>query len=185
MTPNIHNCIQTVSGRYVNLLEPDPESITITDIARALSLINRFGGHTRTPYTVAQHSILVAGIMPREWQLHGLLHDAAEAYLGDMVQPLKHQPEMRPFRERESVMQAAIYKSLGLSPCSPDGCHDAVRRADLTVLATERRDLMPPDAQPWVILTGIEPMHKRIRPMRPQVAEAEFLSRFKELAGLQ
>jgi len=79
----------TVSGQVVDLHKPTPEMIHIEDIARALSKICRFGGHTRKFYSVAQHSVLVSNLLPPVLMLDGLLHDATEAYVGDVIKPLK------------------------------------------------------------------------------------------------
>lgn len=77
------------SGRKINLHRPTVDMIDIDDIATALSKICRFGGHTGQFYSVAQHSCLVSMLAPRDLQRAALLHDAAEAYLGDVIKPLK------------------------------------------------------------------------------------------------
>ena len=181
---NTHNCLLTYSGHYVNVVDPDVDTINIVDIAHALSQINRFGGHTRTPYTVAQHSVLVSQIVPIEYRLAALLHDAAEAYFGDMVYPIKYLPEiMQKYRDLEGGMQAAIFQRFGLPMAQSDECRAAIHEADLILLASERRDLMSPDRTPWPILHDIKPLAFRIRPLLSLSAEAEFLSRFKSLSG--
>lgn len=85
----------TFSGKLVNIHKPKPEMICIEDIAHALSNICRFNGHTPRHYSVAQHSIFVSNLMKQngenvEMRLHGLMHDAAEAYIQDIIKPLKH-----------------------------------------------------------------------------------------------
>lgn len=89
----IHACndgvFNTVSGKKIDLLQPTPDMIDINDIAHALSRICRFGGHAKEFYSVAQHSLLVAAMAPDELKLEALLHDAAEAYVGDVIKPLK------------------------------------------------------------------------------------------------
>lgn len=182
---NICNCIQTFSGQYVNLTDPDPATIDITDIAHALSQINRFGGHTRVPYTVAQHSVLASKIVPPEYALQALLHDAAEAYVGDMMRPLKYMADMASYRDRESQLQAIIYHRFGLGMFQNDGCRASIRRADLILLATERRDLMPPDATPWPILHGVTPLEPAIQPMPAPAASVRFIQRFEQLLVTQ
>lgn len=81
--------ILTYTGRAFDLAAPRADLISTVDIAHSLSMICRFGGHPRRHYSVAQHSLLVAGIVPPEHQLIALLHDATEAYVGDMVRPIK------------------------------------------------------------------------------------------------
>src|ERR1044072_5937107 len=76
--------IQTYSGQLVDYLDPDPDTIKIEDIAKALSLEVRFHGQCRLHYSVGQHSIMVAGMMPLAYKLEGLLHDAEEAYVKDL-----------------------------------------------------------------------------------------------------
>lgn len=182
---NLENCILTFSGYYVNLADPDPATINITDIAHALSQINRFGGHTRRFYSVAQHCVLASQVAPLKYRLQTLLHDAAEAYLGDMVQPLKSMAGQGSYRDIVDVMQARIFHRFGLGILQSDECHACIRHADLTMLATERRDLMPPDAHRWAVLDGIAPRVATINPVGPQAAEAIFLHRYKELTGVQ
>lgn len=175
--------ILTFTGQYVDLIDPRPETINITDIAHALSQISRFGGHTRTFYSVAQHSVLTSHIVPPKYRLHALLHDAAEAYFGDMVQPLKYLPSCGMYRDQESLMQARIYERFGLGMHQEDDCREVIRKADLVMLATERRDLMAPEMTPWPVLFGIEPRESFIRPLMPHAAESEFLRQFKQLTG--
>ena len=81
--------ISTRSGRRLYLQNPNAGQIHIDDIAHGLAHQCRFNGQTNKFYSVAQHSVMVASILPPELRLAGLLHDAAEAYLGDSVQPLK------------------------------------------------------------------------------------------------
>lgn len=80
----------TASGILISLHDPKPEDISIEDIALALSKICRFGGNIQKFYSVAQHSVMVAIMAPPELRQAALLHDAAEAYLGDVIKPLKH-----------------------------------------------------------------------------------------------
>lgn len=83
------DCIRTVSGKYVNVFEPDPETICIEDIAHALSMQCRFGGHLPQFYSVAQHSIFCADLADADQKLAALLHDASEAYMLDIPKPIK------------------------------------------------------------------------------------------------
>lgn len=76
--------IQTFSGQLVDFLDPDPETIKIEDIAKGLSQEARFHAQSRLHYSVGQHSIMVAGLMPPSYKLEGLLHDAEEAYIKDL-----------------------------------------------------------------------------------------------------
>lgn len=96
MTASIHPLhdtasgnINTWSGKTINLIFPDPDEITIVDIAMGLSNICHFGGQISPFFSVAQHSHLVACIAPEHLKLAALMHDAPEAYIGDVVKPLK------------------------------------------------------------------------------------------------
>jgi hypothetical protein len=81
--------ITTYSGRRVDLLAPTADDVDFVDIAHALSMVCRFGGHCGRFLSVAEHCLLVSALLPPRLALVGLLHDAHEAYLGDVVTPLK------------------------------------------------------------------------------------------------
>src|ERR1700683_336889 len=93
--------IVTFSGRRFYVLDPRPSDVRIEDIAHSLSLQCRFNGHVKNFYSVAQHSVLVSERCDPADALYGLLHDASEAYIGDMSAPLKHTDEMTAFRDAE------------------------------------------------------------------------------------
>ena len=82
-------CFRTFSGKKIKIKNPQVDDIDIRDIAAALSKICRFGGHSSEFYSVAQHSVLVALMVPKRLRAAALLHDASEAYLGDVIKPLK------------------------------------------------------------------------------------------------
>jgi hypothetical protein len=169
--------VSTRSGRRVALLNPSPSQIVIGDIAHGLAHQCRFNGQTSKFYSVAQHSVLVASILPRELRLAGLLHDASEAYLGDVVQPLKDLlPEYQAIEEN-------FCKVLGMRFGVNLQHNDAIRHADLVVLATERRDLMPMDMADWSSIAGITPMSRTIKPMPPEAASAQFMEMFFTLTN--
>lgn len=130
----------------------------IEDIAHALALINRFTGHTERPYSVAEHSLLVADIAAAHGaspsaQLAALLHDAHEAYTSDVSSPAKWAIG-QPWEVFEHSQAARVHAALGVR--SAMAAHRAdIRRWDLMALATERRDLTcydPARHAPWAIL---------------------------------
>lgn len=130
--------LETYSGQFVDYDDPDPATISIYDIAHALSQVSRFGGHTKHFYSVAEHSILVSRLLDKSahgaFRLAALLHDAHEAYLGDIPTPLKNAlgPEYRQMVDR---MDYAIAKHVGL--WSSDFHHPAVVWADAVALRLE------------------------------------------------
>jgi len=169
--------ILSYSGRHVELRNPDPEEIRISDIARGLSRECRFAGQCREFYSVAQHSVLASGLVPQEFALEALLHDAAEAFIKDIPSPLK---KLLPEYSRiEEILERVIRRKFGL----PEKMSSPVRQADRILLATEKRDLMPHDPCEWTILKGIAPLSERIVPWLPEVAMERFLQRFSELGG--
>jgi uncharacterized protein len=176
--------IQTVSGRRINPFAPEPAAIDIGDIAHALANQCRFGGHCRRFYSVAQHSCVVADLAAgrgadSDAVLWALLHDAAEAYLGDLPHPVKHNSELgRIYREAEDALQQAIFQRFGLPPAPPP----VVVGIDRAVLAAERRELMVA-AWDWPELEGVAAAEITIEPWQPERAAREFLERYERLAG--
>ena len=170
--------ILTANGDYFNLAEPEGEHFDISVIAQALSKINRFTGHTREFYSVAQHCVLVARNLPPHLALQGLLHDATEAYLGDVSAPLK---AMLPdYRAIEARVEAALLAHFDLPPV----LDPLVKRMDLVLLATEKRDLMPHNnGDAWAMLRGVECLPDRIVALPHAEAEAQFLSMYTRLTG--
>jgi len=169
--------IQTYSGRKFNPLKPVEEAIVIQDIAHALAMLCRFTGHVKKFYSVAQHSVLVSYLCNREDALHGLLHDASEAYLQDLPRPLKKSGKFENYRDYENTLQSMIYKRFGLDSQEPK----SVKEADTLLLATEARDLMSPLHSEWK--QPIEPISMKIEPLGPAEAKDLFMKRFFELKG--
>lgn len=155
------------SGEYFYFDRPEECSFKIEDIAHALSNICRYGGHCPEFYSVAQHSILVAEQVAPKYQLTALLHDATEAFIGDMVKPLK---EYLPFyKEYEQKLEALISAKHGcMYPLPPQ-----VKYADIQLLVTEQRELMG-NSDPW-FGADAEALDIRIRPVHPTMAEYAFL----------
>jgi uncharacterized protein len=167
--------IQTFSGRKFHLIECTPDDVAFIDIAVPLSRMARFNGHTRTFYSVAQHSVLVSQHCG-EFALEGLLHDAAEAYLGDIVRPLKKLlgPHLVKWEER---IHECICRRFGLGTHIPS----AVHLADERMLFTERRDLMEIPPQSWGNIR--EPYEEKIVPAGIREAFLQFVARWVELGG--
>jgi hypothetical protein len=170
----------TASGRRVHVLDPDPSLIHVDDIAHALAHVCRFGGHVREFYSVAQHSVLVSELVPEEHALLGLMHDATEAYLGDVIRPLKRL--LPAYSEIEAIWEAAIAQRFGLPLDHPP----SIKKADVVALVTERRDLVAiggslRDSRWKEDELGHSPDLRRITSLSPKEARVAFLARFDEL----
>jgi hypothetical protein len=173
-------------------LDPRPEDVDIRDIAHGLSNICRFGGHVREFYSVAQHTVLVSLEVERSmrdrfggefpeialWLTTAALHhEDAEAYIGDMVRPLKI--DMPAFSAVEfEIIERAIAPFLGLD--DDLFSDDSITCADILLLATEARDLMG-DPE-WA--RRLPKQDDRIEPMSPRDAREYFLHRHCELTGI-
>src|SRR5262245_34907674 len=119
----------TYTGRLVDLTNLSPDDIDIRDIAHALANANRWMGHSRFPFSVAQHSVMVSMLCPLN-RLWGLLHDASEAYCSDLARPIKYTQDLLGYRSLESRIMRAVCTRFGLESDEPE----AVRLADLRVL---------------------------------------------------
>jgi len=161
-------------------LDARPEEIGIETIARALSRMCRYNGQLRDDvefYSVAQHSVWVSHHVPAKDALCALLHDATEAYIGDMIRPLKK--AMPEFVEIEERLWGAIATRFGLPAEMPE----SVKLADNVALATEKRDLLAkeqaiswgplPEADAETIEAGL----------LPNAAYALLMARFAELTA--
>lgn len=167
--------ILTASGAHFDLADPQPDMINLLDIAHGLANECRYAGQCRWFYSVAQHSTLASHIVAPELALEALLHDAAEAYIKDIPRPLKLLlPDYRAIEQR---VDAVIRHAFRL----PERMSTAVKAADLTLLATERRDLMIPDDTEWEIIRSFAPLDKRIHAQPPRVAESHFVRRLLEI----
>jgi len=174
----------TYSGIDFDALHPTVEMISIKDIAYALSRTSRFCGHARVEggaglYTVAQHSTFVADFCNLEDKLWGLLHDASEAYINDVTNPVKHSGCMDAYLDIEENLMNVICDKFGL----PHEMPDSVREADLRMLVTEERQFMVPH-DPWypgVVPYGGEEYPVKIHVLTPRQAERKFKRYFHYL----
>lgn len=161
----------TSGARKFDLRNPRAQDVDPHEIAHSLGNLCRFTGHTFTHYSVAQHCLLVADLVPAEHRLAGLLHDAHEAYIGDISTPFK---ELLPgFREVEAPIWAAVADYFGIDRQLPP----EVKHADRVALATEKRDLLPGHPEPWETLHGIEPAPRAVLPLAADLARHLWLDR--------
>lgn len=180
--------IQSYTGRQLWPLDSSPEDYCIEDIAHSLSCQCRYLGHTREPYSIAQHSVLVSHVVPSEHALWGLLHDAAESLIGDWPRPLKRSMYGDLDRitgegfvslkliEHRILFDIATAFNLPWPMPSKE-----IEQADLLMLATEQRDLMATPPRPWISTENVMPLAERIIPLAWRESEAMFLARFAEL----
>lgn len=152
--------IQTYTGKKFDVRQPRPEDVCWLDIAHSLAQQCRFNGHTKHFYSVAQHCYLMSLHIPPQFALYALLHDAAEAYIGDMPEPVKQLfPE---FTVMEDMLLSCIYKAAGIPEPSAEALA-AVKEYDLRMLLTEKQQLLGESPEPWLVDgMGIEPMDIRI-----------------------
>ena len=176
--------IETFTGKTFQPLAPVWADIDVRDIAHALSNQCRYSGHTRFRYSVGEHSVRVSELLESKGygkpvQLWGLLHDASEAYLVDLPTPLKQHPIFAEiYRKAEAALMRAVCRRFSLPEKEPA----PVRVADQVLLATEVRDQMHGDRPYWKKIRA-RPLPERIRPWGSDVAEWEFLRRYRELTG--
>jgi uncharacterized protein len=142
----------TASGKRIDLKLMDPAAIDIQDIAHHLAQINRYAGAAKRPYSVAEHSLLVADILAAEGYGNApillkaaLLHDAHEAYINDLTQPCK-QLIGAPWRDEELRIEGCVRHHFGVS-YHFDAWGDILHWADQKALATEWHQLMPYQGQ--------------------------------------
>lgn len=176
-------------GSYFDFEAPEASTMTIEDFAYGLAYTCRFRGQTRRRssgerafYSVAEHCVRMARHL---WDdgyhidaFHGLMHEAGEPVCGDMSGPLKVLiPE---FRVIEKRCEAALLARFQV----PLGDAELIKRYDLRMLATEKRDLMPHSAgHKWEHTGGYEPFEDRIEPWKPNEAAGIFLREFHYLQG--
>lgn len=125
------------SGQCFNVRAPQPHQIRLDDIAHHLAHVCRFGGAVSEFYSVAEHCVYVSRLVPPELAVLGLLHDATEAYLGDVIKPLKNC--LPDYKALEHVWGAAVAARFGLASLE----HPDVKLADVAAVQAERRDLLP------------------------------------------
>ena len=179
--------IQTSSGVAFHPQDPRVEDVHLIDIAHSLSHQCRFAGHVPIFYSVADHSVRVADYVytlahgqPHRDRcliaLVGLLHDASEAYVQDIVRPIKHMPEMAGYRDLEDKVARVIFKKFDLDFWLLD--HDWIKLADNTLCATEKRDLIPTSPKAWAPMP--DPLPEVVVPRTSAKSKSLFLQRFED-----
>lgn len=162
------------SGAWFDFCAPADSEFTVDDIAHGLANICRYSGQCSRFYSVAEHSLLVSDTATG-FEFEALLHDAAEAFLGDITRPLKQMlPE---YKRIEAEVERAILERFGVQwPLPPQ-----IKQADLRVLAAEQRQIMPEGTDGWVRGQKVEPALVVVQHLSPDEAKRRFLQRFDEL----
>jgi len=182
--------MKTATGKTFDLADPRAEDVCIEDIAAHLAKLCRFNGACTDFYSVAEHSVYVSRCVPSGCEIYGLLHDAHEAYTGDLVGPLK--AWLRAMRVDaidflQERIQQAIWESCNIDPPSREVL-TAVKEADERVLIAERNHLiLSPKGEglywPDVPAADIDISSKGI--YAPWFSHQHFLSRYFELTALE
>lgn len=168
--------MQTSLGKQFWPLDPHPGEVHIEDIAGALSKLCRYGGQCLRFYSVAEHCVHVANAAPHELKLVALLHDASEAYLSDIIRPIK------PFLSNYLEIEANLERAIAQRFCLPHPWPAEVKRIDTAILADERDQVMAPPPVPWSQTTEA-PLDVRLQFWTPVQAQTEFLAAFYRYGG--
>lgn len=182
------NTIVMSSGIYFNYLDPKVEQINIFDIAKALSNTCRYGGHCEF-YSVAEHSIHCVSLA-EQWiketgwrgphnplKFYALMHDVAEAYIGDVPKPLKRL--LHDYRKIEHNIEGVINKRFKINT----GFHHVIKVLDLRMLKAEKLFLFPKDNHTWNGFDSILDVDITLQLWSPEIAELKFLNMFGVLWG--
>ncbi|WEF24560.1 HD family hydrolase [Paracoccus sp. S3-43] len=182
-----------LSGRRLDLLDPTPLDIEITDIAHGLAFVARWNGQTQGdwPYSVAEHSLLVEDILGRlnpgveaRWKLAALLHDAPEYVIGDMISPVKAALGAE-YGRMDERLAAAIHRRFGLPAALPPAIKTKIKTADrisARLEAVQIAGFSEAEARRLFPLQNdaiMSVLHIQLRP--PTQARAAFLDRFHAL----
>ncbi len=171
--------MQTNSGIAFWPLDPQIDEISLDDIAHALSQANRYGGHCKYPYSVAQHSCLVfdhimdrvADVPTGKW---AILHDAPEYVFQDIIGPIKRTMKTGDYKLYYNRLEFLIAVKFGLSDDMPP----LVDLVDKRIVLDEQAALMAhPAPLEWSFYRGLEPLGVTIEEWDWRKAKAEFLGR--------
>ncbi|QDP56941.1 MAG: hypothetical protein Unbinned2691contig1000_15 [Prokaryotic dsDNA virus sp.] len=172
--------ITTVNGKWFDILKPEEYDYSVDEIAHALSNLCRYTGHVNSFYSVAEHSVLVSRLVPDNLALTALLHDASEAFLGDVSSPLKKLlPE---YKRIEENVEKAIARHFGLKFPYPAEVHEADKR----MYWQERQSIANNGVRDALWHQDLRATRKvEAKGMAPHMAKRMFLSRYKEIVRSQ
>lgn len=167
--------IQTYRNIRFNPWEIKPQDVCIEDIAHGLANTCRWGGHCKQFYSVAQHSVLVSRLVPKEYALTALLHDASEAYIGDMPKPIKD--TLPDYKKLEERIMKALAEIFNFEWPLPQAVHDA----DMIMLRWEAFNLLDDKTiiSSWAHYNPLP--HTLLDIWSTELAEWVFLNTYKTL----
>lgn len=169
MSERLGDWMQTYTGKQFWPLDPRPEDVDILDIAHALSMLCRYGGHSNRFYSVAEHCCHIHDYMPDKFKAWGLMHDASEAYIVDVPRPIK--PHIPGYKEIERRIMQAVCQAF----CMDENEPPEVKIVDGRILVDEQRKVMSRPPVPWMDFG--EPLGVEIQFWNPARAKAEFIGR--------
>ena len=168
----------TATGGAFYPLDPRSEDIHIEDIAAALSKLCRYGGHTKQFYSVAEHCVLLAHAASDGMHLSALMHDASEAYLSDVIRPIK--AHLTNYKTIEAALERVIAQRFTL----PFPLPAEVKALDEAIIADEKSQAVAfPKGKPWAQWTPVAPLGVTLQFWTPEKAEYEFLAAFRRYGG--
>lgn len=177
-------CIPVPFDTDINVFR-DRNLFDVQDIAHSLSMLCRYNGHCNYFYSVAEHSVRCSYSVPEEYAFEALMHDATEAYVTDVVSPLK--PFLEGYKEMENNLHARLASVFGL----PDIIHEKVHEVDLAMCGFEAQHLMTTGGEHWGLPTEIDTslypawLNKEcVDGMQPSHAKMRFLQRYQQLTRL-
>jgi 5'-deoxynucleotidase YfbR-like HD superfamily hydrolase len=190
-----------LSGRRLDILDPSPLDVELSDIAHGLARVSRWNGQTQGdyPFSVAQHSVLVlelftASVADAEPQhlLTALLHDGPEYVMGDIISPFKSAMGGN-YKSVEERLLSAIHLRFGLPALPAAALAKQIKKADREAAYYEAVNLagFTPDearryfGEPQMGAFDLENFERLIRPWPTREAHDRFVEHFEALsAGL-
>ncbi len=178
-----------ISGRRLDLLDPSPFDIEISDIAHGLARVARWNGQTKGDhaFSVAEHSVVVLEILDHlypelehKWRMAALLHDSSEYVIGDMISPFKAALGVN-YREFEDRLESAVHLRFGLPAKLPKEVKRKIKRADVICAYFEATQIAGFSHAESVKFFGRPPagLEIAIRPLPVKAAQALFLDKFE------